>query len=128
MAVMSFAGCGQPTTVGPVKTVVSGNVTLDNKPLAQGQIVFVDAEGNEQRKYGDQVINGKYSFEVTPGKKKVEISARESNGGPGSDPGSNLRELIPEQYNTKTTLTADIIKGNPKGGDFQLTSGPAPAK
>lgn len=126
--VWGLAGCGQPATVGPAKTLVSGSVTFDQKPLARGQIVFVDSKGDSPRQYGGEIINGKYQLDVTPGPKRVEISARESNGGPTSDPGSNLRELIPEQYNTKSTLTAEIVKNNPKGGDYQLTSEKAPAK
>ena len=124
----ALSGCGQPATVGPAKTLVSGSVTFDEKPLARGQIVFIDSKGDAPRQYGGEIVNGKYQLDVTPGHKRVEISARESNGGPTSDPGSNLRELIPEQYNTKSTLTAEIIKNNPKGGDYQLLSKPAPAK
>ena len=106
-------------TVGPPKMTASGNVTWNKQPLATGQIVFADSEGTAPRQYGGEIVNGKYQFEVTPGKKRVEISAREAQG-VSKDPGANLRELIPPKYNTKTTLTAEFVKGKEAPVNFDL--------
>lgn len=121
LGLVGLTGCSQPTTVGPAKMIASGNVTWNKQPLAKGQVVFVDSEGDSPRTYGGEINNGRYQFEVTPGKKRVEISAREAQG-VSTDPGANLRELIPPKYNTKTTLTAEFVKGKEAPVNFDLTS------
>ena len=132
LLVASFAvilsGCGGTTaTVGPKKTTVSGQVTLDKGPLPDGQIVFIDTTGEPPRTYGAAVRGGKYEAELTPGAKRVEISAR-LPAPTSTDPGANMKELLPARYNTKSTLTAEIPADGKRGLNFDLTTGEAAAK
>ena len=121
LALPGLAGCGAPTTVGPTKALVSGQVTLDQKPVQNGQIIFTDVHCESPRQYAGAIVDGKYELESTPGEKRVEISARVS-AGPETDPGTNQRETIPNRYNTNSTLKANIGDEKEEGLDFQLTS------
>jgi len=108
-----LAGCGPS---GPTTHTVSGTVTFDGAPVAQGEIVFRDAAGQE-KSYGGQISNGKYSFDSSPGAKKVEISAMREVPGEWdtSNPGEKvplMEQYIPEKYNAESTLTAKVTGAN----------------
>ena len=117
------SGCGEPKPVGPQKASVSGTVTMDGKPLPDGQIVFVDESGTPPRQYGGAIKEGAYAVEVTPGKKLVQITAMTALGVGSNDPGANLKQIIPARYNDKTTLTTEIPVEGQKDLPFALTSG-----
>ena len=115
-----LVGCG-PT--GPETQPVTGTVTFDGEPVADGAITFRDAAG-QSKSYGGAITNGKYEFESSPGSKKVEISAMRDVPGKmdTSNPGVEvpLREqYIPKQYNEESTLTAEVSGSDPI--DFALT-------
>ncbi|MFO0928491.1 MAG: hypothetical protein U0736_15950 [Gemmataceae bacterium] len=116
-----LSGCGKPS--------VSGTVTLDGKPVDGGVISFV-ADGTNKQANAD-IVGGKYDFGAKPGptagKNKVEILWNKKTGRkipvPG-DPGNMTDEsvqAIPAQYNSASTLTADVKSGANKL-DFTLTS------
>ena len=108
-----LAGCGPG---GPTTYQVSGTVTFDGTPVADGDIIFRDAAGQE-KSYGGKIAAGKYSFESSPGNKKVEITAMRQVPGEWdttSNPGSKeplMEQYIPAQYNTESTLTAEVSSG-----------------
>ena len=118
-----LAGCAESV---PETQTVSGTVTFDGTPVAEGEIVFRDAAG-QTRSCGGQISDGKYSFEASPGNKKVEITARREVPGEfdTSNPGEKtplVEEYIPAMYNTETTLTAEVSSSQ-KTFDFELKSG-----
>ena len=118
-----LAGCAESV---PETQTVSGTVTFDGTPVAEGEIVFRDAAG-QTRSCGGQINDGKYSFEASPGNKKVEITARREVPGEfdTSNPGEKtplVEEYIPAMYNTETTLTAEVSSSQ-KTFDFELKSG-----
>ncbi len=120
-AMVLLVGCA-PT--GPETQAVTGTVTFDGEPVADGAITFRDAAG-QSKSYGGPITNGKYAFESSPGSKKVEISAMRDVPGKmdTSNPGVEvpLREqYIPKQYNEESTLTAEVSGSDPI--DFALTS------
>jgi hypothetical protein len=110
-------------------------VTLDGKPLPNAVVTFqplrdgnnvnpgpgsdalTDADGNYTLKV---VGSGKTGAVV--GKHRVETSAYPS--APGADPtadrpgGGAARNLVPPQYNAKTTLTFDVPRGH-DGGELR---------
>ena len=104
-------GCG--SGAGPETIAVTGTVTYDGVPVADGDIIFRDATG-QTRSCGGRIIDGKYSFDASPGSKTVEITAMRDVPGKmdtQSNPGESvpLREMyIPAKYNTETTLTAEV--------------------
>lgn len=121
---MLFAGCGPQ---GPKTYTVSGTVTFDGQPVAEGEIAFRDAAGQE-RGYGGKITAGKYSFESTPGSKTVEITAmREIPGKMVEDnPGEKtpaMEMYIPAKYNSETTLTAEVSDSGENVLNFDLKAG-----
>lgn len=120
-SVTLVAGCKPP---GPEMHVVTGTVTFDGEPVAQGDIVFRDVDG-QTKGYGGRIVGGKYEFECEPGSKKVEISAMREVPGKmdTSNPGEEvplMEQYIPEKFGAATTLTADV--SGPDSIDFDLKS------
>lgn len=118
-----LAGCGD--SLAPVdnlpRQAVSGTVTLDGQPLAQGKIQFnpVTVADGPTAFAVVEIKDGKYAINrvmgPVPGKYKVSISTLTSiKITPGEGPGPLPKrdpEKVPAQYNTKTTLTAEITSG-----------------
>jgi hypothetical protein len=101
---------------------VTGDVTFDDTPVAEGSIKFVP-DDKKLPPEGGIIKDGKYQVMLKPGHYKVEIRAiREIPGkkGPmGTEPATE--EYIPAKYNEQTELTADVGKGSDKI-DFPLKS------
>jgi hypothetical protein len=131
---LALAGCSASTD--PVDTLprkgVTGTVTLDGQPLAQGKIVFDPAPGN-QGPGGPataDIADGKSTIDKAlgpvPGKYKVSISSRPSiKFGPGQEPGPRPKmdpEKVPAQYNSETTLTQEITDQSVNTANFELKS------
>ncbi len=115
-----FTGCQPP---GPEMHMVTGTVTFDGEPVAQGDIVFRDTDG-QTRGYGGQIVDGKYEFECEPGSKKVEISAMREVPGKmdTSNPGEEvplMEQYIPEKFGAATTLTTDVSGPGPINFDLK---------
>jgi hypothetical protein len=101
---------------------VTGNVTFDDKPIPEGDILFVPddkALGAEAGKIKD----GKYTVKAKPGPSHVKIMASHEvpgkKGPMGEDPA--IEPYIPKKYNDETELTADVGKGKDHF-DFKLKS------
>lgn len=122
-----MAGCGGG---GPKRYAVTGTVTLKGQNLDKGNIMFAPAEGSGTQQ-GAEIVNGSYQLAakdgLLPGKYKVSISSPEggASGGAIDLPGDPAEakpatEKIPEKYNAKTELTADITAGGENKFDFKL--------
>ena len=100
---------------------VEGSVTWDGVPLPTGDIVFFP----EEKEFGPdagKIKDGKYNVKVREGKKRVEIRAvRPVPGKKGPMGEDAIEDYIPEEYNAKTTLTAEVAKGKTHF-DFPLTT------
>jgi len=94
---------------------VEGTVTLNGKPLAEGDIAFMP----EDKKFGGEggkIKDGRFKFKVRAGKNKVEIRATQevpgkkapSAAGPDAPPEAVRESIIPTKYNDQTTLEADV--------------------
>ncbi|NLS96945.1 MAG: hypothetical protein GXX96_32815 [Planctomycetaceae bacterium] len=101
-------------------------MTFDGQPVEEGRILFRAVEG-DQRAFSGAIQNGRYELESLPGKMTVEITA--SRIIPGKFDESNPDEkvpmgemYIPERYNSKTELTAEVPAGGAKDVNFTLTS------
>lgn len=115
LAVTGFAGCGASTGT------VSGTVTVNKEPLANGTITFVGDSG-EPRTAG--IVNGKYETVAMPtGNYKVMISVR--------DQGPPTPEAPPEAINPTGSPTPIIGSGlGPADGKARpaVTNKPQPKK
>jgi|GEM_PF-488317 len=112
------------SVVGPKKGAVSGQVTLDGKPLAEGQLLLVDATGDPPRQYVADIRNGAFECDATPGEKIVQIRAfregKEASGSPGSP--DSFVQYLPARYNDQSELRATIKLEGANKLEFALQS------
>lgn len=119
-ALLCFTGCGHD---GPVTYPVSGQVTFDGQPVAEGEIVF-RAAGGAEASWGAKIKDGAYAFESTAGAKRVEITAHRKIDvppSPSGEGGVNYQMYLPEKYNAATELTAEVTADGANAFDFALT-------
>ena len=111
-------GCGGS---GRKTTPISGTVTLDGQPVPEGSITFFP-DPKEYDAEVAQIKDGEYDLRVTPGKKRVEITASRTVPGKKGPYGEDvIEQYIPPQYNAKTTLTPTVNESE-KVYDFALES------
>lgn len=119
-------GCGSSS---PTLYDVTGTVTFDGQPVTDGEIILIPVEPGETPDAGP-IKDGKFSLKARPGEKKVDIQAvRKHPTKTVPDPVTGTRpaleSYIPERYNSKTELTAEIGPGQ-EPLEFDLTGDKAP--
>ncbi len=125
LSLFVLAGCGGGAEKGPDTYPVKGEVTFDGKPVDTGQITFRKAEG-DHRPFSGQIKDGKYELQAEAGKMTVEITASRPSGkmgepaSPDEKPEPIGEMYIPDKYNTKTELTADVAEKT-DGNDIPFT-------
>jgi hypothetical protein len=120
-----LGGCGKGT---PPFQEVSGRVTLQKQPLRKGLIEFVPTTSGGSSA-GTIIRDGQYvlvpAAGLLPGFYRVKIVPtvpvradweERPQGGEGRAP----EVVIPEKYNVKTTLTAEVSADGKHTIDFQL--------
>ena len=117
-------GCGPS---GPETYIATGSVTFDGEPVTEGEIIFRAADG-ATGSWETRIIDGSYTLETSPGTKRVEITARRQvEGTPAAasgEPAMSFESYIPEKYNDKSELTAEVTPSGPNTFDFTLTPAP----
>jgi hypothetical protein len=118
------------------RQAVSGTVSLDGEPLKKGTIRFIPAtQGNQSASVegGAMIESGGFSIPrdpagLVPGSYQVAIygggsaaSGRDAKGPVTGGP-SPKKESIPAKYNAKSTLTAEVKKGDANNFKFEMTS------
>jgi hypothetical protein len=129
---MVLAGCGEGSD-GLPREAVSGTVTLDGQPLAEGSIQMIPI-AKDGRPGGAIIKEGKFSIPkadgLLPGQYNVIISSIDPasappppSGPPGPvDPATLPKNLIPEEYNKRSKLTLEVKPGTPNTFPFDLKS------
>ncbi len=117
-------GCGGD---GIERVPLSGKVTFQGQPIEDGQIRFVPKAGVAAPLVVESIQNGRYetlsSGGVPVGSFRVEITAwnpdQPAPQGPGMPP---RRQLLPAQYNIRSTLDITIESGQEETTqDYELT-------
>jgi hypothetical protein len=116
-------GCGKSAKVAPV----SGRVTMDQKPLANADIVFSPADSDPKNpakleSSGRTDGDGRYSLKMIQdqregavvGTNKVRISLIER--------GETIVNRVPKKYNESTELTFTVPAEGSKEANFDLKS------
>jgi hypothetical protein len=130
--VVAVSGCGGES--GPRTMRVWGVVTYDGKPVEDGTIDFVPTDGS--RPAQGQIKAGRYDLPTEAGPEaektyRVQINSLVKTGKsvpnlmPGGDPTmETLENIIPVEYNGKSTLSATISPDSAKNQfDFKLAKG-----
>jgi hypothetical protein len=117
LPVFIVAGCSERG-----KYPVSGVVTFEGKPVNYGTISFVPVEPGAHPDAG-RIENGRFHLLVAPGVKRVEITASrplppEKQEHP--ELGTAYEDYLPAQFNTETTLSAEILPGHNPELTFSL--------
>jgi hypothetical protein len=116
-----LSGCGPAR---PKKVLVSGTVTMDGKPLQRGEIYFTVPEGGTAPDVL-QVADGKFEGKVTVGKKRVEISSPQpvpTRPGAVQMGPPEVLNLVHEDYNINSKLTAEVSEGSLDPSHFEVKS------
>jgi hypothetical protein len=125
----ALGGCGGAVDDLP-RQKISGAVTLDGQPLELGVIQFRPTSAQETVPAGAEIKGGKFTIPrdqgLTPGNYRVIINS----SGPrkaltqaettGEKAPKLMPDLIPEQYNNKSTLTAKVEADKDNTFDFPL--------
>lgn len=117
IALLTLAGCGG----GPREYGVHGTVTFDGQPVEKGEIRFLPA-GTQEAAYGGAIENGKFECKVTEGQKRVEITATREAATPAPDGLPDYVSYIPAEYNTQSTLKAEVKPSGDNTFTFDLKS------
>jgi hypothetical protein len=112
-------------------------VTLDGRPLTQGVIRFVPAEGTAGPQASVEIAGGMFSVDDTHGpvvgQHRVEIVSTD-NGGFAMDDETAVQRLqaegvkrieavrVPAVYNTQSELVASVTAEGPNQFKFDLTT------
>ena len=120
LAACCLVGCRGET--GPAKYTVSGTVTLDGKPLSNGDVTFSPVAGNLPAAAG-KLQDGRYTFRTVAGEHRVVIRAVSDKPIITSPIDPPLYEsIVPARYNDATTLKADVTPAGRNRFDFDLAS------
>jgi hypothetical protein len=111
VAACLFTGCSQ----GPATGLVTGEVTLDGKPLEKGHLEFTPVDGQGQTG-GIQIAGGKFSGPIPIAKMRVKIHAPRVVKGtyqayPGAPLEDDVVEALPARYHEKSDITLDVKRG-----------------
>jgi len=102
---------------GPSLHTVSGTVTFKGEPVPEGNIAFLP-DGGPGTGTSGPISKGEYSVRAPAGKYKVEITASKMMPLPRGQTGMDgakeeVQQYIPDRYNVKTELKADVPGQNP---------------
>lgn len=124
IALALLIGCGTENKLG--RQGISGTVTLDGVPIANGTIRFEPLAENGVAS-GTTIAQGKYDISAArglpPGEYVVRISSAGETAAPEPLPGDSSKlaeELVPEKFNTNSELKVTIKKGSNETQDFSL--------
>src|SRR5437867_3708286 len=108
-----LTACGQGDSVITAK--VTGQVTLDEKPLERGLIQFIPTDGRGTTAAAE-IRQGEYAVAVPLGSKRVEVTSPKVIGKqkaydtPDSPIMDIIEEQIPWEYNARSQLKADVSR------------------
>jgi len=107
---------------GPRLYEIKGKVSFDGIPVAKGDITL-RPEKPSTAPQGATIKDGSFQIKASEGKYKVEIiSTRVVPGKKGPMGEDAIEEFIPQKYNTKTTLEAEVKSSGKNELIFELTS------
>jgi len=121
VALLSGGGCHKRETYA-----VSGRVTFDGEAVSNGEIQLLPADQDGAPAAG-RIEKGEFRLQAKPGPKRVTIRAARKieQNVPGSL-GAPFQDYIPAQFNSESTLTADVKPSDDNHLNFELKTGAKP--
>lgn len=123
LASLLLAGCGKPARPLPPLAEVEGSVTLKQKPLEQGDVVFFSEQGVP---FALKIAGGRYAGKVAVGRNKVQFSSIEerpnpahSDKTPGSTPTMQVN-VIPPAFAAESKEFRDVAADKKNTIDFEI--------
>jgi hypothetical protein len=124
---VALAGCSDSSGG---RQAIAGGVKLAGRPLEQGQILFFPLDGQDTQG-GAAVVNGSYKIErqhgLKPGKYLVRLTSgdgktpvNEEAGAPGGSTNIVSVDLIPEDWNVRSTHEIEVTAKGPNQFDFAV--------
>ena len=117
LTLAAFVGCG-----GGAKTkaiAVSGTVTVDGQPLADGVVYFKTVQTGVFETF--PVKDGEFKGEALEGERRVEISSFRIKIVDPEGMKSEVKEnLIPAKYNVDSTFKETVTRSGPNKFKFEL--------
>jgi hypothetical protein len=114
---VSLVGCSGFTA--PKTLPVTGSVTWNGAPLADGDILFVPSDPGQVPTSG-KIVDGTFEMDARPGSNKVEIRASRPGKFEPAMGSTALVPFIPANYNRKSTLKAEVGPDLPNQFTFDL--------
>jgi hypothetical protein len=131
LGLFAITGCGSGD--GLNRKMISGTVTCDGKPVSAGSILFEPDTYESGTAVGATIRDGRFSISErdgpVPGSYKVRIymssgiQAPPVKGQTDRSP-RPMVEFLPERFNSKTRLRADVSETGPNRFQFDLSSLP----
>ena len=109
-SICSILGCGGNPNLGKV----TGTITLDGQPLADATIVFTPDSGGSTS-FGKSDSSGYYKMVFSDTEDGAWIGASKVSIRTGDvlpDNSGVIPEKVPNVYNTRSTLTAEVKTGS----------------
>jgi hypothetical protein len=99
---------------------VTGKVTFNGEAVSNGEIQLLPTDRSGPPAAG-RIENGQYRLKSKAGEKRVSIRAARRTGQavPGAL-GAAFEDYIPEQFNSASTLTAEVQPNDENHLDFEL--------
>ncbi len=117
-ALLVSGGCRKKETFA-----VRGKVTFDGEAVSNGEIQFLPADQPGAPAAG-RIENGEYHLQARPGAKRVSIrAARKIEQTLPGTLGPPFQDYIPAQFNSESTLTAEVQPNDDNHADFELKTG-----
>jgi hypothetical protein len=122
-----LAGCGRSSDIQRV--IVSGKVSYQGQPIADGAILFTPVKGTKGPAAAARIENGAYQAAIAGGvpvgTHRVEVLAFRASSGSSQSSGSQVfqmakEQFLPKQYNRESTLTATVDDNGKQTKDFEL--------
>jgi hypothetical protein len=123
------SGCSAARRKPPERATVSGKVTLDGKPIADGEVIFLALSGEAVDRL--PIANGGFQGSVTVGQQRVQFASFTTVKRaifPDKPPETVRENSLPARFGSESTLTADIKPGDNPPLSFELKSQPSSAK
>jgi len=131
---LALPAIGCSTRSGPTRASVEGLVSVDGEPIETGNITFTPTEGTSGPIAGGPIERGRYRIDSggpVVGRQLVSIRGLKKSGRqvrvtadaelPRGGLVEELIPAVPPQYNDRTTLVREIVRGHQKM-DFELKS------